>query len=202
MDEVADRYGLGDYLDCLCVQWGRPDSPGLRPFTASFNKAIIGVRLTRADEAPLEATVEGLYDHLTADDVAPYGHSRAKRKLREHGIDPNILRVEMPSYKTFERHAKDCEGIEAPEETRSKREATATARDQIRALEGYIDQVIEGTLDTLVHNDHVALDGYEPVVSLGIRCSACGSEHSVRQAIEAGCPTCSGTERRHLEVHR
>lgn len=84
------------------------------------------------------------------------------RRLRQRGIEPQRLRDEMLSYKTFLRHVQSCEGLEQADEPSSQQEAKNTARDRIAALERRLDQVAAKTLRELTRAGHILLDSFDP----------------------------------------
>lgn len=188
---TAAKYDFRDVLDeTLAEQWAAMDGPGLRSIADRFNKKIIQITLLEQGEPPIEGEEDLLYDQLTAD--ANEQSERVERRLEKNGIDPTQLREDFISYKTIDRHFKNC--------TDREREMTdpidqSDAIDRVRKLNRRVEKVAANTLSEL--NEHTSLGFENPDVSASVTvaCPECGERKSFTAAIKHGCECERPTDR-------
>lgn len=194
---VAANYGITDYLDeTLADQWSATDGPGLRTLANQFNKSILETALTESGDTPLEGEADVIYDQLTADRDG--SASRVERRLEKKDIDPNSLRDSFISYKTIDRHFKNC--IDRERETTDPMSKT-DAINRLRALNRRVEKVAEKTLDEV--DTHSSIGFEDPAVSASVTvvCSECGERKSFTTAVKDGCAcTDAGDEPRESSV--
>jgi len=180
---TAAKYGFSDFLDgTLAEEWAAMDGPGLRTIASRFNKRVIEVTLIEQGEPPLEGEEDLIYDQLTAD--GDNQSDRVERRLEKNGIDPNRLKEDFISYKTIDRHFKNCTDLE--------RETTdpldrADAIDRVRAMNRRVEKVAENTLSELNERASLGFEDPEVSASVTVACPECDERKSFTAAIKHGC---------------
>lgn len=188
---IAAKYGIDEFLDeTLAEEWAAMDGPGLRTIANRFNKQVIQVTLIEQGEPPLDGEEDLIYDQLTAD---PDDRSnRVERRLEKNGIDPTRLREDFISYKTIDRHFKNC--------TSRKRETadpidTTDAIDRIRAMNRRVEKVAANTLSELNKQTSLGFEDPEVSASVTVVCPECNERKSFTAAVKHGCECERSTDR-------
>lgn len=180
---VAAKYGFREYLDeTISNDWAATDGPSLRKITTRFNKRIIQETLIDQGEPPLDGEEDLIYEHLIRE--SDRSSDRIERRLEDNGIDANSLREDFISYKTIDRHFKNCVDLEREtKEPLSKSEAI----DRIRAMNRRLEKVAENTLTEV--SDHTSTTFETPDVSAAVTvtCPECGERKSFTAAVREGC---------------
>lgn len=186
---VASSYGLTDFLnETLADRWSATDGPGLRTLADQFNKSVLETALTESGDAPLEGEADVIYDQLTAEGDG--SASRVERRLEKRDIDPNTLRDSFISYKTIDRHFKDC--IDRERETADPMSKT-DAINRLRALNRRVEKVAAKTLDEVDAHSSIGFEDPDVSSSVTVICSECGERKSFTAAVQDGCD-CTDTE--------
>lgn len=188
---TAAKYDFREFLDeTLAEQWAAMDGPGLRSIADRFNKKVIQVTLIEQGEPPIEGEEDLLYDQLTAD--SNERSERVERRLEKNGIDPTRLREDFISYKTIDRHFKNC--TEQERETADPIDRS-DAIDRVRKMNRRVEKVAANTLSEL--NKHTSLGFEDPDVSASVTvaCPRCGERKSFTAAIKHGCECEPSTDR-------
>jgi len=177
---IAAKYGFEDALDgTLGEEWAAMDGPGLRTIAERFNERVVQETLLERGEPPIEGEEDLIYDRLTDDGTA----DRVERRLERNGIDPTRLREDFVSYKTIDRHFKNCTDRER--ETTDPLDA-ADAIDRVRAMNRRAEKVAANTLSELTET---SLGGDDPDVSASVTvtCPECNERLSFTAAVRDGC---------------
>lgn len=191
---VAAEYGFRDRLDQeLGDQWETENGPGLRPLARRFNTLVVDAALLEAGEPPLEGEAEMLYELLTGDDVVEAERARARSRLTEYGIDPEKLADDFISYRTLDRHFKNC--------TDRERAATpnpASPEDvlnRVNTLKNRLEQVTAKSIREVSQRTAIGIDSDEAdiFVQVTVVCPDCGDRLQVHELFEEGC-RCTDTD--------
>jgi len=180
---TAAKYGFTDFLDeTLAEEWAAMDGPGLRTIANRFNTRVIEITLIEKGEPPLEGEEDLIYDQLTTDKSDQ--SDRVERRLEKNGIDPNRLKEDFISYKTIDRHFKNCTDLER-ETTKPLDQGDAI--DRIRAMNRRVEKVTENTLSELNEHTSLGFEGPEVSVSVTVACPDCDERKSFTTAVKHGC---------------
>lgn len=195
MGKVACKYGLQKYLSQeLRGEWESASGASLRDLAQKFNYRVLRTKIADAGETPLEGEVKDIYESLRSTDEMRSANKRAKKRLAEYGVDGDEIRDDFVSYRTVDRHFKNCE-----ERTRDKIQASDTdtiesAVDRIRALEKRLQIVSDKTLEDLANAERIPLGKFEVTVNSRVTCNECENQFSISKAIRSGCPVCNNAD--------
>jgi hypothetical protein len=195
---VAVAYDLGEFLvETLGEEWADPEGASLRGLARRFNQELLRSRYAETGTTPLESELETAYDLLTTDEQSDDPERRRLRnRLTRRDIDVDQLTDDFVSYRTLDRHFKQCTDREkghTPE--LSAEEAREKALDRVRALERRLEAVSKQTLDDLSGAGHISDADRDITVDVEVRCHACGESSSVRRLLVEGCPGCGEPSR-------
>lgn len=191
---VRDEYGLGSLERELGDKWSDPEAAGLRPLAREFNRAVLRQVLTRVGEPPLPGEVENLYRLLRGGgDVSSADRDRARRKLRKHDLEPDAVEADFISYRTVDRHFKNCTDREKRTRETGTGDVTDAAEERIDKLRNRLAAVTERTISDLDDADRIDVPTVDVTVSVDVICLDCGTQYSVRHVLEEGCPECGAT---------
>jgi hypothetical protein len=191
---VASQYDLVEYLGHLCAEWTRQDGRALRPLTSAFHHQVLHTELIRAGKVPLADEAEGLASALTQSATETTERDHAVACLRQYGIDADTLRRQLPSYRTFARHAKDCAGCEAPTPVIYTDQGPTQVRETVRGYRGRLTRILENQVQTLARAGHIECGTPEVTIRLTVTCQACGDRTPIERVIRSGCPGCTETQ--------
>lgn len=190
---VATAYDLGTFLsDTLGAEWADPEGASLRALARRFNQELLRSRYAETGTTPLESELETAYELLTTDEQTDDPERRRLRnRLTRRDIDPDQLTADFVSYRTLDRHFKQCTDREkSPRPEMSAEESKEKALDRVRALERRLEAVSEQTLDDLSTSGHIDDSDRDVTVDVEVRCRACGETCSIRRLLIEGCPGC------------
>lgn len=194
--KVANKYGLRPYLEeQLGEEWKDPDGSSLREIARKFNRELLRKALADTGEVPLDGQVESIYKTLQGEDDGTKGErERTRRHLRRDGVNPEQIEADFVSYRTVDRHFKNCEDrTKVRPEPPAKEEATESALNRVRALQSRLEAVSEKTIGDLTKAGHVDIEDFDVNVGVKVTCTHCGDRYPIHEIIEHGCPTC-GTD--------
>jgi hypothetical protein len=185
---VASEYGCEETLDGdLGAQWEADDGPGLRRLARQFNRGVIGAALLQSGNPALEGEAELLYGLLTGDGVEEAERSRARRRLDERGIDADKLVEDFVSYRTIDRHFKNCTGRERS--TSPDTLAPADALDRINALKRRLEQVSKKSIAEVRAADGPGGESgdVDVYIRLTVVCPECNEQLTAQEVLREGC---------------
>lgn len=177
---TTEKYGLNDSLRALGDEWSEPNGEGVRKLAKRFNEAVVEEALRDAGMEPLEGESEMMHQLLTREDIEPRERQSAYTRLEEHGIDPEELTGDFVSYKTINRHFKNCTNRrrETPEQTHTAEDAL----ESIQRLKRRLEQITEDSIARLAEDSTDGKSEAEVIVNINIVDSS-GEQHSVRQLL-------------------
>jgi len=189
---VAYKYSLQQYLSQeLGNEWKSPNGASLRDIAQKFNYRVLRTKIADAGATPLEGEVEDIYESLREKEDMKAAKKRAKKRLAEYGVDGDEICGDFVSYKTVDRHFKNCENRTRDNIQISDADAVESAVDRIRALEKRLQLVSNKTLEDLANTDRIPLDDFEVVVNSRVTCNECKNQFSISKAIQSGCSVCN-----------
>jgi len=186
--DVAAKYGFREQLDEeLGKKWELDDGPGLRRLAQEFNVLVIDSSLLNAGRPALEGEPEMFYELLTDDEIEDAERARVRQRLEDYGTDPNELTGDFISYRTIDRHFKNCTDRE-----RSPTSDPITVKeslDRIRALRGRLERVAEKSLAEVGSqaDNSTNLEAIDIFVQIDAVCEECNTRASLRTLLADGC---------------
>lgn len=192
---VAAQYGFTEKLTGkLGNQWEADDGPGLRRLADQFNILVINAARLAAGEPSLDGESELLYRLLTDDEVEAAEQARARRRLEEQGIDPDDLTDAFLSYRTLDRHFKNCT---VRERNISSEPVTAdSVLNRVNALKKRVEQVTAKSITEVAQHTDIGAAGsdIDVIVQISVVCSECGDRMSLRDLLADGCNCATSTD--------
>jgi hypothetical protein len=163
------------------------NGPGLRQLAKQFNVWIIESALLDVGNPSLKGEAELLHKLLTYDEVEDSERTRAKQRLERQGIDPDALKDDFVSYRTIDRHFKNCS-----ERRRSASRPSISpnkALDRVNALKRRLEQVTEKSIQEVSqHTDREMTGGdIDVLVQVTVVCPDCNDRLSLRDLFDDGC---------------
>ncbi|QCC51452.1 hypothetical protein DV733_09455 [Halapricum salinum] len=192
---VAETYGLEEYLERVERRWPRRNGPSVRDIERGIAKRVLRDELADAGSIRVDGAVTALVEVLTGDQdgASAFEWEQARHDLRHHGVDPDTVIGNLPSYRTVHRHLTECCGQEAPAPTEITADrGVVAAEDRIKKLVTRLEHVTDKTLTELTTAGHIPEPGAVSV-TVQAECGVCGEDHAVETVICGVCPTQTST---------
>jgi hypothetical protein len=183
---VATEFGLQEVLEDIGAKWAAEEGPGLRPLARTFNTQVVHERLLHAGERSLDGEADLLYQLLTDDDVEDAERARARQRLAEQGIDSEELLGSFVSYRTIDRHFRDCADRER--ERSSAKPTPEKTIDRISALKNRLKRVTETALGQVTDEREASeQQTLDIMVQVTVGCPDCSTRLPIRKFLTDGC---------------
>lgn len=192
---VAAKYGFTEKLaNRLGPQWEDADGPGVRKLARQFNILVINTALLDAGEPALDGEAELLYRLLMDDEVEEAERARACQRLDEWNIDADALTGDFISYKTINRHFKNCTKREREHSAESH--TTDGVLNRVNALKRRLEKVTERSISEIASHAAIGTDGsdLDVIVQVNIVCPECDDRLPIRELLADGCSCADATQ--------
>lgn len=191
---VARSYGITAKVQRFGEEWQDPDGMSLRTIAREYNKTVLQRVLREVDEPPLSGEVDNLYGLLNGDDdISKGAQKRAEDRLRKFEVNVDQLKADFISYRTVDRHFKECEGREKRE--RDDEDSTTVAINRIRRMQSRLEAVAEKTVLESAAEETVSEGDFDVSVGVTVTCRDCNQQYLVSEYLEEGCSECQTDER-------
>ncbi|MFH5801741.1 rod-determining factor RdfA [Haladaptatus sp. CMAA 1911] len=189
---LIEEYDLDDIGDELEQRWtGRDvERDSLRTLAAVFNQRLLGVSMMEAGMDPLEGEVENVYRLLTDDEVSSGTRTETETRLRQEGVDMEVLRSDFVTYQAIRTYLKDVREATYSKDVSGSREK---ARSSFDRLIGRTTAVVERKLSQLKGNDLLSLGDFYVQTTVSVYCDDCETQYEVTSLLQRGGCACSTT---------
>lgn len=185
---VSSNYGFTEKLTGkLGGRWENNSGPGLRQLAQQFNIWVISSAHLDIGEPLLDGEAKLLHKLLTADDVEDAERTRTRRRIEERGINPDELTNDFISYKTINRHFKNCTDRER--NVSSEPVTPDDALDRVNRLKRRLEQVTAKSISEVVNSTALDFAGsdVDVIIQVNTVCQACGDRLTLRELFTDGC---------------
>lgn len=189
LGRVAEDWDLDSVDDDLAAAW-LSDGASLRSLAATFNRRLLRRAMTDAGHPPIDGEVANLHRLLTSDEVSPGMTTQATNRLAENGVDVKAVESDFISYQTVNRHLKNCLGVS--EDDRRTPLDIDQAKDRIFSLQHRTMEVTEQTISQVRRTAGTDFEDFDVYVDISARCTECGAQLDVEEALEGETCRCSG----------
>jgi hypothetical protein len=174
------KYGIPAFEQEIEDQWIATDGPGLRCLADQFNKRILREALEGTGGPPLDGEVDNLYGLLTDEDTSAGVYTEAKNRLRERGVDPELVEGDFISYQTVNRHFKNCKELSKEE----RKIGPDDLKDRVFALQSRTSAVTGNTVSQLQRRDRLRITEPDIFVEITVGCEQCGTVVPIAEAMD------------------
>lgn len=145
--------------------------------------------MSRAGTPPLDGEVDNLHRLLTSDDVSPGMVTQARNRLEEDGVDVAAVTGDFISYQTVNRHLKNCLDVERDDDRTPL--GIEGAKDRIFAMQHRTRTVTRQAIGQVRRERGTDFEDFEIYVDISARCTECGAQLDVEQALAGEACRCS-----------